>query len=529
MRLFKGSIALSAKNDAIGGFGDGPDTGLASLIADIHRSFDRRWSRRVAVDVVCAIDALLIVLAALVPALIYAQVYLAKAAPFIKEPTTPWLAIVQTGLIAAMIACGALRHWGMYDSERVHDLPTSPACLLGGLSIAAIAVLGLGNPFSTAHPMLWIWSAAWLSASFTLLLGNRIVARALLRRWTAAGRFETRVAVFGAGTIARRVRDHLANPALGLRFVGVYDDRIEDGRVNPEGLSVTGRLDTLIKAARMGRVDRIVVALPQSADHRQTAVLRKLEALPVSIHMVTHIASDLVAVGSGYRVSNLGPVGLLDVKERPLADWAPLLKLIEDYALGFLFLVFSLPLMAVIAIGTKLNGSGSVLVSERRRGLDARVFQVWRFRTDAMAAIVSPATADAAGVAEPSDPQTSPTSSTRFAQILRSSGLEKLPQLFNVLRGDMSLVGPAPYDLSPSCRYGQMLEDHANRYRVKPGIIGSTMPSATVSAASAGTSVGTEVPEQLRARIQSEMADISHWSLGRDVHRLALAIFRRHQ
>jgi lipopolysaccharide/colanic/teichoic acid biosynthesis glycosyltransferase len=507
------SAAVAAKVNVIDGPAHAADTGLASLIADIHRSFDRRWSRRVAVDVVCAVDALLIVLAALVPAVIYAQVYLATAAPFIKEPTAPWLAIIQTALIAAVIACGVLRHWGMYDSERVHDLPTHPGRLLGALGIAVIAVLGLGNPFSTAHPMLWIWSAAWASASFTLLLGNRIVARALLRRWTAAGRFETRVAVFGAGTIARRVRDHLANPALGLRFVGVYDDRIEDGRVNPEGLNVTGRLDTLIKAARMGRVDRIVVALPQSANNRQSAVLRKLESLPVSIHMVTHIASDLVTVGSGHRVSNLGPVGLLDVKERPLADWAPLVKRIEDYALGALLFVLSLPLMAVIAIATKLSGPGPVLVSERRRGLDARVFQVWRFRTHAVALAPVPTATGPDKQLAAAELDVSTT--TQLGQKLRSRGLDKLPQLVNVLRGDMSLVGPAPYELSDACRHSQMLEDHANRYRVKPGLTGTTLPTGSGAAAD---------QDLLRARVKSEMADISHWSLGRDFRRLAQAI-----
>jgi polysaccharide biosynthesis protein PslA len=502
------SVALTVEPSQLDG---SASVGLASLIADIHRTFDRRWSRRIALDVVCAVEALLIVLAALIPAVIYAKVYLAKGALFIREPATPWLAIIQTGLIAAIIACGALRHWGMYDSERVHDLPTHPGRLLAALGIAVIAVLGLGNPFSTAHPMLWIWSAAWVSASFTFLLANRIVARALLRRWTLAGRFETRVAVFGAGSIARRVRDHLANPALGLRFVGVYDDRVDDIRVNPEGLSVTGRLDTLIKAARMGRVDRIVVALPQSADHRQTAVMRKLEALPVSIHMVTHIASDLVPLGAGHRVSNLGPVGLLDVKDRPLADWAPLLKRVEDYALGFVLLVLSIPLMAFTAIAIKLDSLGPVLIRESRRGLDARIVNIWRFRTthvDLDGRLMA-----ASDAAMPHDPNI-----TRLGRMLRASGLAKLPQLLNVMAGDMSLVGPAPYGLAEPCRYEQMLEDHANRYRVKPGMTGSSAPQDPTIA---------ESSEQLRTRIETEMAEISHWSLGRDIRRIALAVFSR--
>src|SRR5690606_12533321 len=111
---------------------------------------------------------------------------------------------------------------------------------------------------------------------------------------SASGRFDRRVAVFGAGQIARRVHDTLADPKLGITFVGVYDDRMDDDRVNPEGLAVAGKLDELIEAARAERIDQIVIALPQSADRRMSEVARRLEQLPVSIHVVTHISSDLV-------------------------------------------------------------------------------------------------------------------------------------------------------------------------------------------------------------------------------------------
>jgi lipopolysaccharide/colanic/teichoic acid biosynthesis glycosyltransferase len=499
--------------------------GLATLITDIHRTTNHRWSRRVAVDVVCAADAVIIVLASLVPALIYTKTFVVKA-PALLSPAaklaatamaTPWLAIIQTGAIAALIACGALRNWGMYNPERVHDLPAHPGRLLAALALAFLAVLGLGNPFSAGHPMLWIWYAAWASTSFTLLLSNRLLARAVLKHFTAAGRFETRVAVFGAGSIARRVRDHLANPELGLRFAGVYDDRVDDARVGlqtrgqAESISVTGKLDTLIKAARMGRIDQIVVALPQSADRRAAMVLRKLEALPVSVHLVTHISSDLLPASAAHHVSSLGPIGLLDVKRRPLADWAPLLKAVEDYVLGSLLLVLSMPMMALIALATKLDSLGPVLVSERRRGLDAQVFRVWRFRTthvDGDGRVTEVRGHDAGALADPN--------MTRLGRGLRSSGLDKLPQLLNVLRGEMSLVGPAPYELAEPCRSAQILEDHANRYRVKPGITGAAVLPGTP---------GEHSFEAARARADIDMEHISHWSLRRDLRLLGRAIW----
>jgi lipopolysaccharide/colanic/teichoic acid biosynthesis glycosyltransferase len=202
---------------------------------------------------------------------------------------------------------------------------------------------------------------------------------------------------------------------------------------------------------------------------------------------------------------------LLDVKVRPLADWGPLLKKAEDYALGTVLLLLSLPLMAIIAILTKLDSRGPVFVSENRRGLDARVLKVWRFRSTHV-------DLDGRVIEVAADAPKHDANITRLGRALRATGLEKLPQLFNVIMGDMSLVGPAPYALAEPCRHGQMLEDHANRYRVKPGMTGASR-SASMDE--------TESSEHRRARVESEMADISHWTLGRDFHRLAQAMFGR--
>jgi lipopolysaccharide/colanic/teichoic acid biosynthesis glycosyltransferase len=480
-------------------------SGLAALVADIYRTPHARWSRRVAVDIVTLLDGLAVVLGALVPAVIYASTYVGKGT------STPWFAVVQAGVIAAILACGLLRHWGMYAEDQVHDLPIRPARLLGALGLAFIAVLGLGNPFATSHPLLWIWYAAWASASFTALLATRIAARAMLKAWTEAGRFEARVAVFGAGTIARRVHDHLSTEKLGVRFVGVYDDRAGESRLNPEGLVVAGRLDALIKAAMLGRIDRIIVALPQTADARSIAVVRKLESLPVSLHIVSHIANDLFAAAPGHNVSSLGTIGLLDVKRKPLADWSRLLKRLEDHFAGVLLLWLSLPLILPIAAAIQLDSSGPVIVRERRRGRDGQVIHVAEFRTTRWTS--EGCSGDV----------------TRTGRWLRASRLYKLPRMINVLKGELSLVGPSPYELVPSSQRAEMLEDHANRYRVKPGMIepGEAMVGNVVApAVGARRPSGKETIDQIRACIDREMSHISHWSLGRDLRLVGLALKR---
>jgi putative colanic acid biosynthesis UDP-glucose lipid carrier transferase len=458
----------------------------------------KRWSRRVAADLVGFMDIAAIVAGAILPAFIYA-----KAGGLV----TNWLNVVQTGFVTAMIAYGCLRNWRMYDTTEMHDFPTKPATLLAGLGVAFLAVLGLGIPFKIGTAHLWVWYAVWASASFTLLLANRIAARAILARMTAAGRFDTRVAVFGAGAIARRVHDHLVNPALGIKFAGVYDDRAGESRLNPEGLTVRGRLEDLIAAGLRGEYDQVIVALPQAADRRAAEIARKLEQLPVSLHVVTHIESDLVETPSVHSVSNLGAVGLLDVKKRPLSDWAPIVKQAEDYVLAGLAMVIALPVMALVAIAVRLDSSGPVLFTQRRRGLNQRVIEVLKFRTMTV-------TEDGADVRQAAvgDPRV-----TRVGRFLRRFSLDELPQLFNVLKGEMSLVGPRPHALVHDEQWGEMLEGYANRHQVKPGLTGLAQVAGLRGEASS--------PDKIRHRVEHDLEYIRQWSLGLDLRILARTVW----
>ena len=224
--------------------------------------------------------------------------------------------LVQSTLVAGFITHLCLRFRGMYDTTRMDRFPQVPLELLIAVSCGLFGVLGIGLPLALRNMHLVVWYSAWMSASFTLILLNRLIARKILAEFAAAGRFDQRIAVFGAGQIARRVHDYLKSPGLGIHFSGVFDDRAGQDRLNPEGLTVAGKLDDLITECREGRIDRIVIALPQSANERVAGIVKKFDLLPVSTHVVTHIASDLVQSGI-HNVSNLGPVGLLDVKKKP--------------------------------------------------------------------------------------------------------------------------------------------------------------------------------------------------------------------
>ncbi len=331
-----------------------------------------RWSRRIAADLIGFLDAAAVVAGGMVPAVIY------KISGGLD---VEWIKHLQVCLVSAIIVYGCLKNYGMYDTNRMHDFPFYPGRLAASLGIAFVAVLGIGLPFAPRQMHMWIWYAVWLVISFTLLVNARYFARYILAKLTRARVFDARVAVYGSGAIARRVEEHLQNPALGIRFAGLYDDRYDAKRIDQAGPVPEGRLDDLIAAARAGAIDRIVIALPQVADQRTAAIAKRLEHLPVSLHVVTHIASDLVEAGPAHHVSSIGPVGLIDVKAKPLADWARALKWVEDYSLGAILLVVSLPLLALIAVAVKLDSPGPVLFRQRRRGLNHQIIEVLKFRT----------------------------------------------------------------------------------------------------------------------------------------------------
>lgn len=267
----------------------------------------RRLSRQVAADTVAIGDFLAVVMGGLLPGLIYA------VAGGIE---INHLVLLQSTILAGFISHLCLRFRGMYATTHMDAFPQDPIELLIAVCCGLIGVLGIGLPLALNNMHLIVWYASWLSASFTLILLARLAARAILADLFAKGRFNQRIAVFGAGQIARRVHDYLQLPNLGIYFSGVYDDRIGQDRLNPEGLAVAGRLDDLINAAREGKIDRIIIALPQSANERLGTIVDKFSMLPVSTHIVTHIASDLIETDAALNVSNLGPVGLLDVKKK---------------------------------------------------------------------------------------------------------------------------------------------------------------------------------------------------------------------
>jgi putative colanic acid biosysnthesis UDP-glucose lipid carrier transferase len=456
------------------------------------------WSRQVAADLIGLAEAFAVVLGGLMPTALYAS---AGAI----EPH--WPAVVQSALVAALIYRMYLTSKGMYDTARTHDFAVRPMQMLGALAFAIVSALSLSAPRSFDVTNLTIWFFLWLTASLAAALLVRTIASDIMVATTAEGRFDERIAVYGAGQIARRVHDHLSNPLLGLRFVGVFDSRETANRINAEGLVVSGGLDDLVQACQEGRVDRVIIALPQVAERRVNDIARKFEDLSVHLHIVTHLSTDYVGSNRGHQISHLGPVGLLDIKTKQHTGWAPVVKRTEDIVIGGVIALVIAPFLPLIACAIKMDSPGPILFKQRRRGRNQRVFEVLKFRTMSVMEDdnnVRQATAN--------DPRV-----TAVGRILRRTSLDELPQIWNVLVGDMSLVGPRPHALVHDEKFGAMLETYANRHQMKPGVTGLAQVR--------GYRGETLTAESIEGRVNHDLAYIRTWSLWLDLKIMFQTVF----
>jgi len=416
------------------------------------------------------------------------------------------------------------------------------AALLGiTLSIVFAAYGGIyrkgafHDPFRQAQALLLAGAAAgllvWCAA---LLLTNRTLDPSWMVLWGAlaipavplarAGlawlllanpdRFAERTVVIGGGTNGARLVQFLRrHNHRSIRLLGFVDDRYTRMGTEMDSLPFLGPIDEVFSLIRRNAVDQVILAMPWSAEERTLNLLHLLSEYPVHVRL----APDLISYHfPGRSVTDVGGLPLMHLMDRPISGWASMLKTIEDAVLaGLILLVAAMP-MLLIAIAIRLDSPGPIFFRQRRVGFNNREFWMLKFRSmhhDPREQV------QIRGQARRGDPRV-----TRVGRILRRTSLDELPQIFNVLRGDMSIVGPRPH--APGTRAGgRVFEDvvarYAARHRVRPGLTGLAQVR--------GLRGETDTEDKLVARIDADLEYIETWSVWLDLVillRTALVVLR---
>jgi exopolysaccharide biosynthesis polyprenyl glycosylphosphotransferase len=271
-------------------------------------------------------------------------------------------------------------------------------------------------------------------------LSWRVVARIVFRLLDGRSFPERRVLVVGSGELAHRVSTAIREYAwTGLTLAGYLDD---DPFHKSNGLPVLGTLADASRVVREHEIDELVVALPQGAQDNLNALVSDLQTVPVNIRVLPDYYSLSVFRAT---VEDFGGLPLISLREPALNPYQRLMKRLLDLSLGGIALVLASPVMALVSLAIKLDSPGSVIYKQARVGENGKLFQMLKFRSmdvdaDARLGEVVEETEDGRVIyKKKDDPRV-----TRVGRFIRAASLDELPQLINVLKGDMSLVGPRP-------------------------------------------------------------------------------------
>jgi Undecaprenyl-phosphate glucose phosphotransferase len=398
----------------------------------------------------------------------------------------------RVALLVAVLAVAGGLGTDAYD----HPILFSGSRQARRICAAALAALAATIAAAAAFGVLEHLEPAWLVWLVVLgaggLITGRASAAAALRRLPRTNR---RTVIVGAGPQAARLAASLRTDPSGLLLLGLVDERGTRGLQPPAGLPLLGSMPQLAAMVRRGEVDVVIVALPWSAEMRGAALLEQLSAFPVEVRL----APDLMAA----RLPGDGrPVVPPLLCARPISGLGALLKTVSDYVLaGTALAVAGVP-MLLIALAVKIDSPGPVLFRQRRTGFNDRSFYVFKFRT--MYADATDHEASRQVLA--GDPRV-----TRVGRFLRRTSLDELPQLLNVLRGEMSFVGPRPHapgTLAGNRRFDEVVANYAARHRVKPGLTGLAQVR--------GYRGPTPTERQILLRVESDLEYIGRWSLWLD-------------
>ncbi len=396
------------------------------------------------------------------------------------------------------------RAGGLYDPMRGSAGSSERRRILRAASLAmliftAVSFVFFEKAYSLSRLMLLYFYVLGTLA----IIFERATLREVLRQARRRGFNLRHVLVVGDGDLARAVADGMQrNPELGLKVQAFLTD--DPARVGElvGAVPVVGLWDDVADVVGRGGVDQVVLALPFEALPRLDGLVSRLDEAAVDIKVVPDV-ERFVSLRSG--IEEFEGLPVISLRATPLMGWNRVMKRAMDIALGALALVIAAPLMLAIAALVKLTSRGPALFSQERMGLDGRVFRVWKFRT--MRTDAEESSGPVWAVAD--DPRRTP-----IGGVLRRLSLDELPQLLNVLRGEMSLVGPRPERPVFIEEFRRHVPRYMLRHMVRAGITGW----AQVNGWRGNTSI-----EQ---RIQYDLYYIENWSLLLDLKILALTFVR---
>lgn len=371
------------------------------------------------------------------------------------------------------------------------------------LLMAILLAIGYATKFSATYSrrVVLTWALVTPGILVLVVLGlHEMILRILsdpssARRVVFAGLNEI------SATLAGRMQK---NSALSMSVAGFFDDRSAE-RLGVGGAPLLGRLPDLAPYVKAHRIDVIFVALPIRHVQRVMDLVDELRDTTASIYYVPDIfVFDLIQA----RTRDILGIPVVAMCETPFSGYRGVAKRLTDVTISLALLPLLLPVMLIAAALVKMSSPGPVIFRQRRYGLDGRQIMIYKFRTMTV-------TEDGAQIAQATrdDKRTTP-----IGRVMRRYSLDELPQLFNVLQGRMSLVGPRPHAIAHNEEYRKLIKGYMVRHKVPPGITGLAQIN--------GCRGETAQLEEMQARVNFDLEYLRHWSLLLDLKILGQTVLQ---
>jgi Undecaprenyl-phosphate glucose phosphotransferase len=448
-------------------------------------------SSRVIPQLLIALDSLVILSTALVSYITLVTFgepsYYAVAIAFV------WLVTVMLMNFAGLYEFDAITRPLAYCDKIIIVFATTFSFLL-----AAAFALKVSSEYSR------IWAGVFALSACTSTVMFRIFAAQVIGHLADRNIFSRNVVVIGSGEQMGKLLDSIDK--LQPRFItllGVFAKSQEGIEHDVRNHIILGSIDDLTSYIRNNVVDDVVICLPWSADGQISTIMNQLRELPVNVYL----GADLIGFRLPIRPApdHFEQLPLVEVMGRPLGGWGGIQKTALDYGLGLILSILLLPMMILIVIAIRLESNGPALFRQQRYGFVNRTFDIYKFRTMRHTEVSE----DKIVQATRDDPRI-----TRVGRLLRRLSLDELPQIFNVLNGTMSLVGPRPHAVQHNEEYARLIRGYFARHRVKPGMTGWAQVN--------GFRGETKSVKDMEARVQYDIYYVENWSLFFDLKILAM-------
>ncbi|HEX8470566.1 MAG TPA: exopolysaccharide biosynthesis polyprenyl glycosylphosphotransferase [Brevundimonas sp.] len=407
-------------------------------------------------------------------------------------------------VLGCVVALGLVKSLGLYDFARDQS-PTRHVVALN-IIVLVSGVLALGAGWILQGPVIEIRAlAVWMAATLATLIALHLGWSLLVSDWRAKGALTPNIVVVGATQHAERlIRDALKRRDINV--LGVFDDRLARSPDSIEGVPVLGTAEALLTHKITPYVDRIVIAIDPEARERVRELTARLQALPNEVTLLVDPQGEEECTAALTKLAR-APLASLNSAD---ADRRAFHKRLQDVIIGGLGLIAVSPVIGLCALAVKLDSPGPVFFRQRRHGFNQEAIIVWKFRsmrqesTDATAS--RQVTADDDRI-------------TKVGKFLRKTSLDELPQLLNVLKGEMSLVGPRPHAIgmkTGTVESSLLVAEYAHRHRIKPGMTGW--------AAIKGSRGPLDDAQAVRRRVQLDVDYIERQSFWLDLWIIAITL-----